>query len=301
VSVVFHPSDTLGQGDLDIFLTNSGGFPSNAYEITYAIFYVAPPDPPGTEVLIGSPTRIPINPTVGEYYASLQVPPTAIPGNYRIRWTFKQFAGSPAQQVVMEWAVVVAGTVLGPPVYSTLTQGMIDKLRMLLRDQNPDKFYHFRPPEAEGNIGNYNRVFGQVWEDVELNEYLERGLDWWNMMPPNTVLGLNTIDLLVMNKPEWRTAVLWEAIVHACFAVSLNWVVDEFDYSIGGVSLTIEKSAKYESLKQNAETQFDKAAEAKARTVKFIRGIQQPKYGVGIRSAFGPAVGRGVLSPRGFI
>lgn len=301
MSVVFHPSDTLGQGDLDIFLTNSGGFPSNAYEITYAIFYVAPPDPPGTEVLIGSPTRIPINPTVGEYYASLQVPPTAIPGNYRIRWTFKQFAGSPAQQVVMEWAVVVAGTVLGPPVYSTLTQGMIDKLRMLLRDQNPDKFYHFRPPEAEGNIGNYNRVFGQVWEDVELNEYLERGLDWWNMMPPNTVLGLNTIDLLVMNKPEWRTAVLWEAIVHACFAVSLNWVVDEFDYSIGGVSLTIEKSAKYESLKQNAETQFDKAAEAKARTVKFIRGIQQPKYGVGIRSAFGPAVGRGVLSPRGFI
>lgn len=165
---------------------------------------------------------------------------------------------------------------------------------------SPDKYYHFRPPEAEGNIGNYNRVFGQIWEDAELYEYLERGLDWWNMMPPNTA-GLRTIDQLVTEKPEWRTAVLWEAITHACFALACNWVADEFDYSIGGVSLSIEKSSKYESLKQNAEGQFDKAAEAKARTVKFIRGIQQPKYGIGVRSAFGPFVGRGVLSPRSFL
>jgi hypothetical protein len=301
MSVIFQPGQTLGQGDLDIFLTNSGGNPANAYSITYAIFYVAPPDPPGTEVLIGSPTRIPINPNVGEYYASLQIPSNATPGNYRIRWTFQQFASSPPQQVVQEWGVVAPGSIVGPTTYTPLTQGMIDKLRLLLRDQNPDKFYHFRPPETEANINNYNRVFGQVWEDAELYEYLERGLDWWNMMPPNTTLGLNTIDLLVTVKPEWRTAVLWEAIAHACFAVSLNWVVDEFDYSIGGVSLSIEKSAKYESLKQNAESQFDKAAAAKERTVKFMRGIQQPKYGIGIRSAFGPQVGRGVLSPRNFL
>ena len=228
MSVVFIPGQTIGQNDLDIFLTNSGGFPSNAYSITYAIYYVAPPDPPGTEVLIGSPTRIPINPVVGEYYASLQVPPTATAGNYRIRWTFQQFASSPPQTVVQEWGVVIAGTILGPPVYTTTTQIMIDKLRLLLRDQNPDKFYHFRPPEAEGNIGAYNRVFGQVWEDLELYEYLERALDWWNMMPPNTS-GIASIDQLVAEKPEWRTAIFWEAITHACFAVSMNWVVDEFD------------------------------------------------------------------------
>lgn len=91
----------------------------------------------------------------------------------------------------------------------------------------PDKFYHFRPPEAEGNIGAYNRVFGQIWEDAEFAEYLERGLDWWNMLPPNTA-GLRTIDQLVVEKPEWRTAVLWQAIVHATFALSANWTADEF-------------------------------------------------------------------------
>ena len=83
--------------------------------------------------------------------------------------------------------------------------------------------------------------------------------------------------------------------------VLANGILAHNSYSIGGVSLDIEKASKYESLKQNAEGQFDKAAEAKARTVKFIRGIQQPKYGIGIRSSFGPFVGRGVLSPRNFL
>jgi len=298
MAVAFLPGTVLGQGDLDIFLTNSSSIATNAFEITYAIYYLSPVFP-FPEILIGSPNRIPLNPNVGEYYASLQVPTNASIGTYHIRWSFKQFAGSPLQQVVQEWAVVSPGTTTSP-IYSACVTGMIAKLRLLLRDQNPDKFYHFRPPEAEGNIGAYNQVFGQIWEDAELKEYLERGLDWWNMFPPNTC-DLDTLDKLCTDKACWRTAILWEAIAHACFAMSLNWVADEFDYSIGGVSLSIEKSAKYESLKSNAESQFDKATEAKARTVKFIRGLQQPKYGIGIRSAFGPQVGRGVLSPRNFL
>lgn len=170
----------------------------------------------------------------------------------------------------------------------------------VVNSNSPDRNYHFRPPESESNVGAYNQVFGQIWEDAELLEYLERGLDWWNMFPPTTP-DLNTIDKLVTEKSVWRTAVLWEAITHACFALAVNWVADEFSYSIGGISLDIEKSSKYESLKSNAEGQFDKATEAKARTVKFIRGLQQPKYGVGIRSSFGPNVGKGVLSPRSFL
>jgi hypothetical protein len=83
--------------------------------------------------------------------------------------------------------------------------------------------------------------------------------------------------------------------------VLTNGILAHNSYSIGGVSLDIEKSSKYESLKQNAESQFDKATEAKARTVKFIRGLQQPRFGMGIRSSFGPALSRGILSPRSFV
>jgi len=80
-----------------------------------------------------------------------------------------------------------------------------------------------------------------------------------------------------------------------------NGILAHNSYSIGGVNLDLEKSSKYESLKQNAEGQFDKAAEAKTRTVKWIRGLQQPRFGTGIRSAFGPFTGRGVMSPRNFL
>ena len=91
----------------------------------------------------------------------------------------------------------------------------------------PDKFYKFRPPEHQANIGAYNQVFGQVWEDEEYLEYLERALDWWNMQPPETE-DLSNLDQLVANKPAWRTPILQGAIQFAAMALQANWIVDEF-------------------------------------------------------------------------
>lgn len=71
-------------------------------------------------------------------------------------------------------------------------------------------------------------------------------------------------------------------------------------YSIGGVSLDIEKSSKYQAAKENAEGQFDKAVEGKLQTTKYMVGLKQSRFGIGVRSAFGPYVGRGVMSPRNF-
>jgi hypothetical protein len=80
-----------------------------------------------------------------------------------------------------------------------------------------------------------------------------------------------------------------------------NGIVAHNTYSIGGISLDLDRSSKYMDLKRNAEEQWDKLTEAKSRTTKYLRGLQQPRFGIGVRSAFGPAVGRGVLSPRKFI
>jgi len=79
-----------------------------------------------------------------------------------------------------------------------------------------------------------------------------------------------------------------------------NGILAHNSYSIGGISLDIDKSSTYESLKQNAESQLDKATEAKARTEKYTSGLKQPRFGLGVRSSLGPAVGKGVLSPRNF-
>lgn len=297
MAIAFSPGQSIGRGDLDIFLSNSSGNAANAYSISFALYYVDPSD--SSEVLIGDSERTPTNPAVGEYYAAIQIPSEATAGTYRIRWTFKEFQASPEQQVVQEFAVVASSS-LTATTYTDSEQAMIDKLRIMLRDNDPDRNYHFRPPTHEEDIGAYNQVFGFVWEDDELLEYLERALDFWNMMPPETE-DLCTIDLLVQKKPAWRTAVLMQAIAHALMALSINWVQDEFDYSIGGISLSIEKSSKFESLKNNAESQFDKATEAKARTTKFIRGLKQARFSPGVKSAFGPHLGRGQIGPRRFV
>lgn len=298
MAVAFKRNQILTRGDLDIFLTNSSGNVANASSITYALYFVDP-GPPETDVLIGDPQRVPENPSIGEYYASVRIPTTATYGRYRIRWTLKEFVNSNAQTVVQEFEVVPENSVLGPEMSNGEKQ-MVYKLRMLLRDQNPDRYYHFRPPEHESNIGSYNRVFGQVWEDAEFLEYLERSLDWWNLQPPETE-NLSNMDQLISQKPAWRTPILQGAIQFAAMALQANWIVDEFDYSIGGISLNLDRSSKYETLKSTAESMWSQSVEAKARTTKFIRGLRQPKYGVGIRSSFGPAVGRGVLSPRNFL
>jgi len=473
MSVSFNQGQVLGRTDLDIFLTNASGNPANAYSISYAIYCVDPTS--CVEVLIGSATRTPVNPAVGEYYAALQVPPEATVGDYRIRWTFQELATTPAQTVVQEFGVVGLSVPTTATTYSACVQGLITKLRFMLRDTNPDRDYHFRPPEGEGVVGCYNQVFGFIWTDEELYEFLEISLWKWNMHPPETEY-LSSLDAICTQKPVWQAAILWGGIVNAAMALAINWIADEFSveggtlvrvvlpdgreidvpiaelygichkdigcivavnsetresireafqlgnlqvrtadptsgmvgihdvtavlehntphkemvrvtlidgksvittvdhslfyrdehgitpveagilqvgdvvatvvdgvvaglavsaidrlpptpsgktydlsvpgpqnfvlsngilahnsYSIGGISLDIDKSSKYMDIKQNAEDQWDKLTEAKLMTTKYMAGLAQPRFGRGVRSAFGPAVDRGVLSPRGFI
>lgn len=298
MSLEYFPGHEVQRGELDIHFQDADGCPTNVYEISYELFYLDP-GPPQTEVPIppGTP-RKPVNPQTGEYYAALFVPPSAVVGDYRIRWTFTLNPGEASQQVVMDFKVVPK--CIDVVKYTSAQADCIKKLRVLLRDNNPDRNYHFRPPEHEGRIGAFNRVFGQIWTDEELLCYLEMALDWWNMQAPETEY-LCSLDVLIAQKKVWRVPVKWGAAIYALFALAANWIADEFDYSIGGVSLSIEKSSKYQSLKNQAEQHFEKAIETKLQTTKIIAGLQQRRFGLGIRSAFGPHVGRGVLSPRNFL
>ena len=298
MSVVYQQGQVLGRGDLDIYLTNSAGNPANAYTITYAVYYVDPTS--CVEVLIGPSDRTPVNPAVGEYYAALQVPAGAAPGTYRIRWLFQETAATPQAGAVQEFGVVSSQVQTSANTMTGCMADLVRKMRVMTRDNNPDRNSRFRPPEGEGTIGCYNQVFGYVWTDVEFADYLTIALDKWNLHPPETE-ELRTVDMVCSQKPAWRAALLWGALVNAAQALAYNWTVNEFSYSIGGISLDIQRTSSYMDLKRNAEEQWDKMTEAKARTTKYLRGLQQPRFGRGVRSAFGPYVGKGVLSPRNFV
>lgn len=78
-------------------------------------------------------------------------------------------------------------------------------------------------------------------------------------------------------------------------------IVAHNSYSISGVSLDIEKSSKYQSLKDEAGNEYDKMVEAAKSTIKIIKGLRQFRYGVGITSALGPLSRPGVQSRRNMI
>ena len=298
MAIVFHPGDVFKRDDLNIGFDNDRG-PINVADIWYGLYFVDP-GPPEVEVPLGNEHRTPVNPSVGEYWAANMVPPDCTPGTYRIRWTFRELSNSPLQQRVMEFTIVGTVNAAQSSPYTAGQAKMIRSLRMLLRDQNPDKFYHFRPPEHQSNVNQYNRVFGQIWEDEELFEYLERALDTFNASAPLS-REVSNIDLVMMKWPVWKTNIIWGAVTHACFALMANWIADSFDYSIGGVSLTLNKQDGYSQLMDAAKQEFDKAKDEKKLTYKIIYGLQQPKYGMGIKSAFGPGLAKGILSPRNFI
>ena len=297
MSTAFFKGQQLGRQGLDLYLTNSNGTPSNAAEISYAIYDFTS----GAEVLVGSPQRVPANPSVGEYYASIIIPLDANLGCYRIRWTFREMVGSPIQRVVQEFNVIdqVTSQSLATVPYSPAVTDLIRRLRTLLRDNNPDRNYHFRPPTHEETIRQFNRVFGYIWLDDELEQYLEQSMNSISLYPPMTPF--QNLDQMAGQYPAWKSLLLTGAMYWALNAVRINWIADEFDYSIGGISLSIDKASKYESAAASATEQFDKQIEKAKATVNYIRGLQQPRYGVGIRSSFGPYVGKGVLSPRKFV
>ena len=129
----FEQGQVLGRGDLDIFLTDTSGNPSNAYEITYALYFVDPTT--SAEVLIGPPNKIPVNPSVGEYYAAIMIPGNAEIGCYRIRWQFRETSTSPQEGVVQQFGVVGDNAQYSPASpYSNCLQNLINKMRVLTRD-----------------------------------------------------------------------------------------------------------------------------------------------------------------------
>lgn len=297
MSVTFRRNQELGRANgLNIFLKAKDGSTKNAAEISYSIYDYTT----GVEVLLPPGNRSPVNASVGEYFANFIIPGDANIGEYRVRWYIREYVNSPQSQVVQKFAIVDNATqVVTVPGITNTEYDLIRGLRIMLRDNNPARNYHFAPPSGEESVNQFNRVFGYVWEDLELLEFLRVSNDSINMYPPRTFY--ETLDELMNSNRSWRTLLFTGAMVHALTAVTANWILDEFNYSIGGVSLDLEKSSKYQSLANDAQSRFQEFVVQAKETVKVIRGLKQSRYGIGIRSSFGPSVGRGSMTPRRFL
>lgn len=170
-------------------------------------------------------------------------------GGHRVYTSFSEVSDAESLRVGDSVVVVVGDTAIETQVvhhqqiesrrvmYDLTVEGdhnlVLERSKLKVHN-SPDRNYRFRPPEHEGTIGCYNQVFGYIWEDDELLDYLVMSLDKWNMQAPETE-ELCTIDALCSKKPAWKAALLWGAVVHAAMALSFNWVADEF--SVGPTSI----------------------------------------------------------------
>jgi len=280
MSVAFKKGQTLGPEDLKIAIRNAQGVLTDPYAITYSLFDYTT----GVEVLIGTPNQVPASVGIGEFYVQTTLPLDSNIGDWIVRWNFKESATSSITQAVQEFNVVgdnvVTSIGTGNPASSDAM--LIRRLRIMLRDNNPDRNYRFRPPSTEKFIQSQTEVFGYIWEDEELYEYLLIAIDMYNAAPPVT-------DITVLSMPNrWRSVILMGACAQACRSVAMNWIADEFNYSVSGVSLDLEKSSKYMGMKENYEAEFDKALEQAKRSIKIVKGLKQPRFGIGVSSALGP-------------
>lgn len=293
MAVAFQRGQTTRPDDLNITIRDVSNNLIDPYRLEYAIYDATT----GIEVLIGSPVNAPAHISTGQYYAEVTFAADANIGDWVIRWTIQEGAADPVYQSVQEFNIVgssVITSVTGDMNFDTL----IHSLRVLLRDNNPDRNYSFRPPASMKFVQGQTQVFGFIWEDEELIEYIYMAIDDFNTYPPVTALILAG---LWGSERRWRTAILLRAAAFAMFAIALNWIADEFSYSISGISLDLEKSSKYQSMKDEFISEYDKVLEAAKRSIKIIKGLRQFRYGVGITSALGPLNRPGVQSRRNWI
>jgi hypothetical protein len=244
MSVTFFKGQQLSATDLKITIRDQSGVPVDPYYIRYSLFDYTT----GIEVLIGNPDQIPQTTGTGQFYVSSTIPLDANLGDWLVRWNFNETVFSPLIEVVQEFTVVDQ-TIKSSIAQSTIQNTLLRRLRIVLRDNNPDRNYRFRPPATEKFMQTQTQVFGYIWEDEELYEYLLMAVDELNSSPPVTGITLD-------NAPDrWRTNLIMRAAAFACGAVTLNWIADE--YSVGGKEFVTVKDEEGKEYSLTCEELFE--------------------------------------------
>lgn len=165
MSVAFRRGSTTGPADLDIFIRNPQGDLMDPVRLSYAVYDRTT----GIEVLQGSPACVPFKISVGHWYACVVIPADANIGDFVIRWTIQEIPTDPVYQSVMEFNVVGDNTIVSFTGNPDLDR-LIWSLRILLRDNQPDKNYSVDGKEKIELMVNGKAIIvslKELWEIIE--------------------------------------------------------------------------------------------------------------------------------------
>lgn len=261
------------------------------FTISYSIYQVSKET--DVKTLLAPPDRAPARFDVGHYFVDERIDPGSTIGDYAVEWNFRRLMTSAPELVPYPFSIVGLERIVSLNL-TEIEQFLIQRLRILLRDNNPDRYYRFQPPTSDARLQGFTEKFGFIWQDDELASHLETSLQDINFRPPTTMWELE-------NSPRTLLALLLVgAAKYALSSLETMWIGEEFNYSINGVSLDIDKAAKYGAQKEYYAAQFTEMVEQYKLTINFVKGLSQPRYSIGLASHLGPFSRRGVQSLRNF-
>lgn len=268
--------ESTTKDNLNVFLYDTEGRLKDPYSIAFDLYDVTS----GSPLLIAL-DRIPIKIAIGSYFAPWTIPDEQPLGIHRVTWKVKNSATSDIITNSEDFDIVSRITIVNEE-YPEPVKRLIHKLRIKLRDVNPDADFRFAPPSSEAEIAGFTQTRGHKWRDESLANHLEDAANYVNLFPPATDYELGTYPA------AWEPLMLLEAQVYALYDLAILWAGEEFNYSLAGISLDIKRSDKYSGFASQIQSVVDKQLELAKKRVKIIVGLRNDRYTYSRGASMGP-------------
>jgi hypothetical protein len=288
MSLTFARNEQLGAQSLFITVVVPNGLsdrpdPSAVLSVTYTVYKGVPPSLSTFSEYNLAALQVPDRP--GTYYAPYTVPIDASFGPYTLTWKIslvnsdihfvdQLFYIEDIQAFQSEGASAIV--VLDGIKITQRVMKLIKALRVSLRDNQPDRNYHALPPRSSREVQSYSNRVGFIWTDEELLTYLLLALQDLNSNNPKTSRTFQLSDF-----PDYWLGVLVDiACIRAIQALAINWVQDEFGYSISGLSLDLNKADKFNALRSAIEGSLKEKKDNATAIRPLSRGTSPARWNI---------------------
>jgi hypothetical protein len=186
----------------------------------------------GSNVIVsGVPT---IRLGTGVYAYNYNIPATGPSGEWRAEWYFTIGGFLPDAGNRTEYFKVVE-----PGLIQYDLDNLVNVLRVRLKDTHPD--YH-----------------KQRWVDAELKTFLENALWDINVSPPETTYFMYEGTTAYYNfVPDWKGLIMEGAVIFSLIAQGIFEMGKEFSFSDNGISITLDRAGKYQSMAAMLFTSYE--------------------------------------------
>jgi len=141
----------------------------------------------------------------------------------------------------------------------------------------------FASPSSDATIAGFTNCRGYRWPDEQLANHLMQAMNYINLYAPISCFDICQLPCLL------EDLVLQEAMIYAFYDMASLWINEEFNYSLNGINLDINRSEKYLNMASQLQQRVDALLErSKLPLMRSMKGLRQSPYTFSRGAALGP-------------